>query len=206
MKKKTPNYMKIAVDIAYRIVNNEFKEGSKITGRTTLGSIYNVSPETIRRSLALLKEMKVVSIYDKSGVIINSKVNAKCFLDKFKEKADFLLIKNETLRLLEEKKVLDNKLEKNMKSIAEFATQLRNTGAITQFESVVEPNSIAVGKTIGELDFWHNTKATIIGIKRLNNIFVSPGPYFLIEDDDILVYVGNEGVLQSVNNYIKFIK
>ena len=45
---KTPNYIKIAVDIAHRIVNNQFSEGERITGRTTLVSIYNVSPETIR--------------------------------------------------------------------------------------------------------------------------------------------------------------
>ncbi len=37
---KTPNYIKIAIDIANRVLNNDFKEGSKITGRTTLVSIY----------------------------------------------------------------------------------------------------------------------------------------------------------------------
>ena len=44
---KTPNYIKIAVDIAHRIINNEFLEGSKITGRTTLVSIYNVSQKLL---------------------------------------------------------------------------------------------------------------------------------------------------------------
>ena len=78
---KTPNYIKIAVDIAHRIINNEFLEGSKITGRTTLVSIYNVSPETIRRSLALLKDMNVVTINEKSGIIINNKTYAKEFLN-----------------------------------------------------------------------------------------------------------------------------
>ncbi|ABK62386.1 MULTISPECIES: TrkA C-terminal domain-containing protein [Clostridium] len=202
-RSKTPNYIKIAVDIASRIVSNEFLEGTKITGRTTLVSIYKVSPETIRRSIALLKDMDVVNVNDKSGIIINSRKNAKTFIDKFKTQSDFSSINNETYELLKQKKLIDEKIEHNIKSIVEFATQLKNVENIIHFESIVEEGSIAVGKSIGELNFWHNTKATIIGIKRDNEIFVSPGPYFTIQVNDILVYVGQDEVLDNINNYIK---
>ncbi|EDS76991.1 TrkA C-terminal domain-containing protein [Clostridium massiliodielmoense] len=202
-RSKTPNYIKIAVDIASRIVSNEFLEGTKITGRTTLVSIYKVSPETIRRSIALLKDMDVVNVNDKSGIIINSRKNAKIFIDKFKTQSDFSSINNETYELLKQKKLIDEKIEHNIKSIVEFATQLKNVENIIHFESIVEEGSIAVGKSIGELNFWHNTKATIIGIKRDNEIFVSPGPYFTIQVNDILVYVGQDEVLDNINNYIK---
>ena len=202
-RSKTPNYIKIAVDIASRIVSNEFLEGTKITGRTTLVSIYKVSPETIRRSIALLKDMDVVKVNDKSGIIINSRKNAKTFIDKFKTQSDFSSINNETYELLKQKKLIDEKIEHNIKSIVEFATQLKNVENIIHFESTVEEGSIAVGKSIGELNFWHNTKATIIGIKRDNEIFVSPGPYFTIQVNDILVYVGQDEVLDNINNYIK---
>ena len=157
----TPNYIKIAIDIAHRIVNNHFIEGEKITGRTTLVSIYNVSPETIRRSLALLKDMDVVTINEKSGVIINNKYNAREFLNKFKTKSEFTNLNSETFSLIKQRKEIDDKLERNINDIIEFATQLRNLGSIIPFESIVEKDSIAVGKTIGELNFWHNTKATI---------------------------------------------
>ena len=198
----TPNYIKIAIDIAHRIVNNHFIEGEKITGRTTLVSIYNVSPETIRRSLALLKDMDVVTINEKSGVIINNKYNAREFLNKFKTKSDFTNLNSETFTLIKQRKEIDEKLEKNINDIIEFATQLRNVGSIIPFESIVEKDSIAVGKTIGDLNFWHNTKATIIAIKREGCMFLSPGPYFKIEEGDILVYVGDDSVLETVKNYI----
>ena len=198
---KTPNYIKIAVDIAHRIINNEFLEGSKITGRTTLVSIYNVSPETIRRSLALLKDMNVVTINEKSGIIINNKTYAKEFLNKFKTKSDFTHLNSDTFDL-KKRKDIDNKLEKNINAIIEFATQLRNVGSIIPFESIVEENSIAVDKSIGELDFWHNTKATIIAVKRDGDLFLSPGPYFKIHSQDIVVYVGEDSVLETVKNYI----
>lgn len=199
---KTPNYIKIAVDIAYRIINNEFLEGEKITGRTTLVSIYNVSPETIRRSLALLKDMDVVTVNEKSGIIINNKNAAKEFLYKFKTKSDFTNLNNETFDLIKMRKEIDTKLEKNITSIIEFATQLRNVGSIIPFENIVKKDSIAVGKSIGELNFWHNTKATIIAVKRDGDLFLSPGPYFIINTDDIIVYVGDDSVLENVKNYI----
>ena len=199
---KTPNYIKIAVDIAHRIINNEFLEGEKITGRTTLVSIYNVSPETIRRSLALLKDMDVVTVNEKSGIIINNKNSAKEFLYKFKTKSDFTNLNNETFDLIKMRKEIDNKLEKNITSIIEFATQLRNVGSIIPFENIVKKDSVAVGKSIGELNFWHNTKATIIAVKRDGDLFLSPGPYFIINTDDIIVYVGDDSVLENVKNYI----
>lgn len=199
---KTPNYIKIAVDIAHRITNNEFVEGSKISGRTTLVGIYNVSHETIRRSLALLKDNDVVIINEKSGIIINSKLKAKDFLDIFKTKSDFYSLNNETYNLIKQKKAIDNQLEKNINSIIEFATQLRNVGSIIPFESIVEEGSVAVNKSIGELNFWQNTKATIIAIKRDGDLFLSPGPYFTIRQNDVLVYVGDDCVLENIKNYI----
>ncbi|MBU3109568.1 TrkA C-terminal domain-containing protein [Clostridium gasigenes] len=199
---KTPNYIKIAVDIAHRITNNEFSEGSKISGRTTLVGIYNVSHETIRRSLSLLKDNDVVIVNEKSGIIINSKLKAKEFLNIFKTKSDFFSLNNETFNLIKQKKSIDNQLEKNINSIIEFATQLRNVGSIIPFESIVEDGSVAVNKSIGELNFWQNTKATIIAIKRDGDLFLSPGPYFTIKQNDILVYVGDDCVLENIKNYI----
>lgn len=84
----------------------------------------------------------------------------------------------------------------------EFATQLRNVGIIRHHESIVQPNSLIIGKNLGELNFWHNTGATIIGVKRGDELFVSPGPYFNINEYDIIVYVGENDVLSKVKNYI----
>ncbi|MGL5086546.1 MAG: cation:proton antiporter regulatory subunit, partial [Clostridium sp.] len=117
-------------------------------------------------------------------------------------KSDFYSLNNETYNLIKQKKAIDNQLEKNINSIIEFATQLRNVGSIIPFESIVEDGSVAVDKTIGELNFWQNTKATIIAIKRDGDLFLSPGPYFTIKQNDVLVYVGDDCVLENIKNYI----
>lgn len=206
-KTSTPAYLKIAIDIASRIVNGDFIEGEKLSGRSTLASLYNVSPETIRRSIALLKDMDVVEVAEKSGIKITSKHNANEFLKKFRTKSEFTNIKEEIYNLINEKNVLEQKLENNIQNLIEFATQLRNVGLIVPYESLVEPNSLIIGKSLGELNFWHNTGATIVGIKRGEQLFLSPGPYFTINEKDIVVYVGqNEDVIGKVKNYITSIK
>ena len=67
-------YLQIALDLASRIAKEEFSEGSKIYGRSVMASAYNVSPETIRRALKLLHDMKVVEIKPQSGATVLSKL------------------------------------------------------------------------------------------------------------------------------------
>ena len=198
----SPAYLKIALDIASRIVNGDFIEGKKLSGRSTLVGIYNVSPETIRRSIALLQDMDVVVVEEKSGITIKSKTNAGSFIEKFKTKNEFATIKHDIYSIIEEKKELESKLENKINDLIEFATQLRNVGLIVPYESLVEPNSLIIGKTLGELNFWNNTGATIIGVKRESKLYLSPGPYLAIKNGDIIVYVGESEVIENVNNYI----
>ena len=198
----SPAYLKIALDIASRIVNGDFIEGKKLSGRSTLVGIYNVSPETIRRSIALLQDMDVVVVEEKSGITIKSKTNAGSFIEKFKTKNEFATIKHDIYSLIEEKNELESKLENKINDLIEFATQLRNVGLIVPYESLVEPNSLIIGKTLGELNFWNNTGATIIGVKREGKLYLSPGPYLAIKNGDIIVYVGESEVIENVNNYI----
>ena len=198
----SPAYLKIALDRASSRVNGDFIEGKKLSGRSTLVGIYNVSPETIRRSIALLQDMDVVVVEEKSGITIKSKTNASSFLEKFKTKNEFATIKHDIYSLIEEKKELESKLENKINDLIEFATQLRNVGLIVPYESLVEPNSLIIGKTLGELNFWNNTGATIIGVKREGKLYLSPGPYLAIKNGDIIVYVGESEVIENVNNYI----
>ena len=55
-------YLQIALDLATRIAQGELTEGSRIYGRSVLASEYGVSPETIRKALRLLADMKVVDV------------------------------------------------------------------------------------------------------------------------------------------------
>ncbi|MDU7441409.1 MAG: GntR family transcriptional regulator, partial [Clostridium sp.] len=62
-----PTYKKIALDIANKIQLNNILEGDILHGRSTLSSKYNVSPETIRRSMILLEDVEVVKTIKGKG-------------------------------------------------------------------------------------------------------------------------------------------
>ena len=65
-------YLQIALDLATRIAQGELAEGSRIYGRSVLASEYGVSPETIRKALRLLADMKVVDVKPQSGAVVLS--------------------------------------------------------------------------------------------------------------------------------------
>ncbi len=204
MKKKytTPKYIKIALDIAYRIYNDDLKVGSKVSGRSTLASKYNVSPETIRRSMALLKDANVVKVTEKSGIYILSKTQAYRFIQNFNTKDNISRLKDETNKLIQQKNEIEEHIEENINSIIEYSTQLRNIGLIYPFELELPKNSPIIGKTIASTSFWQNTKATILGVKRDDQLVISPGPHLTFRENDIILFVGADGILQNVKTFI----
>ena len=60
---RSPNYLKIAIRIAERIVNGDLTVGQRVSGRSLLAPEYGVSPETIRRALKLLSVITSYSIH-----------------------------------------------------------------------------------------------------------------------------------------------
>lgn len=81
-------YLQIALDLARRIAGGELPEGSRIYGRSVMASEYSVSPETIRRALRLLADMKVVEVKPQSGAVVLSADSAQRYIDNFEDSAD----------------------------------------------------------------------------------------------------------------------
>ena len=55
-----PRYQQIAVEIATRIANEEYKVGDKIYTRSYIAGHYGVSPETARRAICVRSEERRV--------------------------------------------------------------------------------------------------------------------------------------------------
>lgn len=83
-----PQYMRIAGSVAGRIAEGQFAEGEKLSGRSKLSSEYQVSPETIRKAVQLLRDMQVVTVKEQSGVYVRSAENAKRYLQMIGEKLE----------------------------------------------------------------------------------------------------------------------
>lgn len=197
-----PRYIRIALDVAHRICNDEFKENDKIRGRSTLAGEYNVSPETIRRAAAILSDMGVVEVSPNSGIYIKSQKNASDFIQKFSTKESISVLKSNLKNLIDQKNSIDKEIEKNIDSIIEYSLQLKNTGLIHHYEYEIPEKSAVIGNSLAKLQFWQNTGATIIGVYRDNELVVSPGPYFELYHKDKIVFVGTDDVHNRVKRFI----
>ena len=59
-----------------------------------------------------------------------------------------------------------------------------------------------LGKTIGEINFWQQTSATIIAIKRNGTLMMSPGPRAVFRQNDIVCYTGDDECPDRVKKLI----
>ena len=112
-------YMRIAISVAERIAAGELREGEKISGRSKLSSEYEVSPETVRRAIQLLSDMRVVAVKEQSGVYVLSADNAKRYLRNFENRADLMSKRRKLRELIEEKEALNRRMGELCQSILE---------------------------------------------------------------------------------------
>lgn len=201
MKGHVPIFRAIALDIAQRIINSEFGEDSKISGRTLLAGHYNVSPETIRKAISLLKDEGVVDVSQGKEVTILSVEKSYDFIEHYKSAESVYSLRQEIEILLREKRDLDEKIEAVLTEIINYSDRLRNLTPYNPVEIAVKADAHIVGQTISQLRLWQHTGATVVAIRRGTEIIISPGPNAAIKAYDKIVVVGDSGIYQRTLEY-----
>ncbi len=197
-----PIYARIAIDIAYRIVNDEIPIGKKLSGRSKMSSEYGVSPETIRRSMALLAELEVVEVQESRGVYAISKENAMRYLERHGSRDETRKLLSRMQELINTKEEINRELYSIMKELVRYGERFTASNPFYTYESIVGESSPTVSKTLGELSFWQRTQATVIAVRRRGSIILSPGPDFAIEPLDVLILVGDAETRLKVDSLI----
>lgn len=199
-----PIYSQIALDIALRISRGEIKEKTKLYGRSVLASQYGVSPETIRRAMRLLEDMEVVETHESRGSVVISKAKAQEYVDKFSEYNDIRAKQQRLKELMKEQEKLCRKIIEAADSIVRINEHFNITLPFPIYEVTIPDTSPLVDKTLEEIRFWQKTRATIIAIRRGDQIILSPGPYAVLLAGDIVMYIGDtrsvEAVISFINN------
>ena len=195
-----PQYQRIAADIARRISEGEIEIGDRLSGRSMLASEYSVSPETIRRALKQLSVMKVVEIRAGSGVYVISRDNARRYIESMEGE--------------EERRGLENRFRELVKrhsemglQILDIASEMTRVREVTSppmpyYEEKVGPNSPLIGRSIGELQFWQATGATIVGIRRGKRVILSPGPKAELYAGDSVIFVCELSAVEAVRRLV----
>lgn len=199
-------YIKISHDITEKIISGEFPEGSILKGRSLLASLYNVSPETIRKAIQILANEKILYVKHGVGVFVDSKTKALKYKESWTKKESIKDNSNYIKSLLEQQKVIAEKLSDAVDEM-ENSFRFQINESISFFEVVIDPTSWICSKTIGEVYFWNYTEATIVAILRHSDgiLQVSPGPDFPLCALDKIIFVGKDELsYERVLAFLKF--
>lgn len=193
-------YEKIAFDIATKILKGEYVEGQKLYGRSTLAGRYSVSPETIRRAIALLQTMGIVEVIQGSGINVKDRNAAKKYVEGFNHRQDLLLARDEYLGLLEEKRKLDRKIEDQMGRVLMYSSRLLSILPRVG-EIIIDSSSPLVNKSLMELEFREKTDASVIVVEREGVEFFSPNKDFVLREGDCLIFIASSDKMDKVEEY-----
>ncbi len=195
-------YLQIALDVARRVARGELNEGERIYGRSVMASEYNVSPETIRRALRLLADMKVVEVKPQSGVVVLSADSARRYIENFEDGTDVRALKGQMNELMKEYEDLHRRMERTMAALLKGRETFTSEEPLPNYEVEVPAGSPLVGKSIGTLKFWQATGGTIVGIRRGQKVILSPGPYAELYDGDVIVLVGTPEAAEAARHLV----
>lgn len=192
-------YTRIAISLAERIASGQLKEGDKLSGRSKLSPEYNVSPETIRRTLRLLADMKVVEVKEQSGVYVLSADNARRYLHNFADQTDIRGKQQQLKELLVRQEHLNRQMAALCRDILDETSQTPD--ALPNYYCRIPDDWPHSGTTVGALRFWQATGATIVAIRRGLSYIVSPGPYAELYAGDAVIYVGGVKAREAVSHF-----
>lgn len=195
-------YEKIALDIANRIVRREIAVGVRLSGRSVMSSEYGVSPETIRRSFSLLEEMEVVEVKHNKGVSVVSRENAKKYITKYAKSSENKKLLSQIRHVLSEREQNDKEFFNLAKDLIEANDRFSASNPFPTYEYTIKEGSLAVGNSLGSLNFWQKTGGTVIAIRRDGSILLSPGPDLTLLEFDIIIFVGNQDILAKTKELL----
>lgn len=196
-------YLQIALDLARRIAKGEMPEGSKIYGRSVMASEYGVSPETIRRALRLLADMKVVEVKPQSGAVVLSSDCARRYIENFSETAETRALRKKLKSLMGEYADLHRRFSETVTALIKSQeTFSAAEQPFPNYEVPVPKASPVIGQSIGALKFWQSTGGTIVAIRRGQKVMLSPGPYAELYSGDVIILVGSQEAAEAARHLV----
>lgn len=196
-------YLQIALDLARRIAGGELPEGCRVYGRSVMASEYNVSPETVRRALRLLADMKVVEVKPQSGAVVLSADSARRYIENFEENADVRSLRTQLRELMSAYDGLHRRMGETVDALLKRQNAFASPGEpLPNYEVTVPADSPCLGKSIGALKFWQSTGSTIVAIRRGQTVILSPGPYAELYAGDVVILVGSPAAAEAAHHLI----
>ncbi|KKM09031.1 hypothetical protein SY88_21090 [Clostridiales bacterium PH28_bin88] len=177
--------------IAGEIGRGVYAEGQRVSGRSILAGQYGVSPETVRKALALLQARQVVEVVPGSGVIILSRQAARNFTRDFEEHNSLETLERRLDALVKQRNKLNAEIDKLVREIVHFKTGMLKSMQNAE-EVLVAPGSPLIGKSVQEAQLRTVTGVTVTAVRRRGRWYASPGTELQLGAGDLLLVVGRQ--------------
>jgi len=202
IKITSPRYQQIAADVAAKIADGHYKVGDKIYARSSLASQYGVSSETARRAICVLSDLNIVDTSKGSGVTIRSYENAIKFVKQYNDITTINNLKEDIIDSVERQKKEIKFLDCRLSDLIDKTDRFRSVNPFMPFQIEITSATPYINKSVSDINFWHNTSATIIAIRRNDSLLMSPGPYAIFQENDIFYFIGDENCIDRVKKFI----
>ncbi|MFV0479568.1 MAG: GntR family transcriptional regulator [Anaerorhabdus sp.] len=197
-----PKYQQIAADIAMKIVNDEYQEGDKLFARSSLATRYGVSSETARRAVSILQDLGIVVVTKGSGVLIASCEKASLFVQLNNEARTISDLHDELLQSAQRQNNEMNHFNEKLEQLLSQTERFQSLNVFNPYKIKITKEMQYLGKSIAEIQFWQHTFATVIAIKKEDQLILSPGPYMMLEEEMVLYFIGNEECVIMVQSFL----
>ncbi|HYF91495.1 MAG TPA: TrkA C-terminal domain-containing protein [Symbiobacteriaceae bacterium] len=193
MKRETggrARYEEIAFDLAKRIVQGELPEGTRVLGRSSLAGTYQVSPETIRRAVAILHERSIVQSVAGSGIRVLSRMAASEYLNSQRAMAKLEEGARELFDMMKARREMDERIEALLERVLSQATGVLASPHVEEFP--VAPEAWVVGRALNEIRLRSRTGATAVVVTRGETETFSPPADWRLEEGDVITVLGSD--------------
>ena len=200
---QSPIYTQIAFDLAAQIAAGELREGERISGRSLMGSRYAVSPETTRRAKGHLSDLGILSIQPKVGSVVLSRKRAVEYVQEHQTSRDLHALKAKLREKVAQRDALNREIDQLFTEIGDLWERFRSSDRSRTYEFTIQPDSPAAGETIGGLAFRQKTGATVVAVRKGEDVFLSPGPSVRLDVGDVLVVACEMSHLAQVSELLE---
>lgn len=202
IKTKPPIYLQVAYDIAAKIATGALAEQERFSGRSLMSSQYGVSPETIRRALRLLSDIGIITVQENVGSQVLSKQRAVEYVEHYEMGRDLLMLKGELNQLMMQRRQIDERITDTIGQITDLSDRFRDSDRLRTYEFIVAEDTYIEGKSISHIDFRKHTGATIVAVRRGDEIMLSPPPQTVLKKQDLLVIACDVTDVDDVAGFI----
>ena len=152
--------------------------------------------------MQLLRDMRVVSVKEQSGVYVLSADSARRYLQTMQARNALVDKKYRLRALLEQQESLTKQVSELCRSILdEGILPVQAEQSLPNYAVRVPAGWAEAGRNLGELHFWQATGATVVAIRRGGTTILSPGPYAELYAGDSVVFVGDADTREAVARY-----